>query len=120
MRRRGIAAAVACAGLIALAGPAVAAGQDVPSSTKGTKRCGVAANRVAEFRVYVIKGKKRITCRRARRLIETTRPPLEIPKGWEYFDWGTGGGDNPGPWNAIWRRKDKRVLVGSVLKGPIS
>jgi hypothetical protein len=87
MRRVGIAASLACAGLIAFVGPATAAAQDVPSSTKGTKRCGTAANAYGhEFRVYVTKGKKRITCRRARRLIETTRPPLKIPKGWDYYD----------------------------------
>jgi hypothetical protein len=47
---------VAVVAALALAGPAQAAPK-MPSSTKGSKRCGISNNGFADFRVFVTKGK---------------------------------------------------------------
>jgi hypothetical protein len=59
--------AAALAATLALAAPALAAPPKMPSSTKGTKRCSRdVRNRFgSHFRVYITKGVKRVSCRRA-------------------------------------------------------
>ena len=73
----------------------------MPNSTKGTKKCKTASRFGSSFRVYLVKGKKRISCKRARAIV--SKPPLEPIKGWTYFDWTKGGN---GPWSDVYYRKD--------------
>jgi hypothetical protein len=41
----------------------------LPNSTKGAKKCKNASSYGSSFRVYITKGKGRISCKRARRII---------------------------------------------------
>ena len=95
---------------LALAAPAAAAPPTMPSSTKGAKRCGAdVRNRFgAHFRVFITKGERRITCRRARSVVKRS---VNVP-GWRYWDWTKGGN---GPWSDVWRRHDHRVVVGAII-----
>ena len=65
----------------------------MPSSTTGAKKCKTASHFGASFRVYITKGKSRISCRKARKIV--AEPPLERIPHYQYFDW-TKGGNGPG------------------------
>ena len=99
------------AALLLTAPAAVAKTPKMPSSTKGTKRCGIANNGFADFRVFVTKGKKRISCKKARKVVSVPGP--EAKKPWTYYDWTKGG--NP-PWSDVWQRRDNKVVIGAILK----
>ena len=112
--------ALVTASLVALAllAPAAAAQGDpaqhppkMPSSTKGTKKCGKASRFGATFKVFLVKGKSRISCKRARRIV-AHKPPTEV-RGWQYFDW-TKGGD--GPWSDVYNRNDRKVVIGAIMR----
>ena len=63
--------------ILALALLAPAAGADdpsqhpptMPNSTKGAKKCKTASRFGASFRVFITKGKSRISCKRARKIV---------------------------------------------------
>ena len=103
--------AVALAATLTLAAPAAAAPPKLPSSTKGAKRCGTdVRNRFGgHFRVFVTKGEKRVSCRRARKIV---KQGVDVP-GWRYFDWTKGGN---GPWSDVWDRRDHRAVVAAILR----
>jgi hypothetical protein len=108
MRRIPI-AIVACAVLATL--PAAASASQVPklpNSTHNAKRCGRTHNQFGKWRVFVTKGKHRISCRRASRV---ARGGIQ-QKGWQAFDWTKGGN---GPWSDVWWRNDHRVIVAAIL-----
>jgi hypothetical protein len=93
-----------------LATPALAAPPKMPSSTKGSKSCGrdVTNRYGGHFRVYITKGRRRISCRKARSVV---RKGMDV-KGWRYYDWTKGGN---GPWSDVWRRHDHRAVIGAIL-----
>ena len=103
---------------LALLAPAAAAQNDdpsqhppkMPSSTKGTKKCGKASRFGSTFRVFLVKGKKRISCKRARSIVK--KPPFDI-KHWQYFDWTKGGS---GPWSDVCYRHDRKVSIGAIMQ----
>jgi hypothetical protein len=102
---------------LALLAPAAGAQGDalhppkLPGSTKGAKRCKTASRYGASFRVYVTKGKSRISCKRARRIV-AHKPPTEV-RGWQYFDWTKGGN---GPWSDVYNRNDRKVVIGAIMR----
>jgi hypothetical protein len=107
--------ALAVAALLAAPGAAAAQSdvQDpprVPTSAKSAKRCKTTKNRFASFRVFIVKGKSRITCRKARSVV---RAGLDA-RGYTYFDWTKAGG-GPGPWSDVWEREDERVVVTAIV-----
>jgi hypothetical protein len=112
--------ATAVAGML-VAAPAASAQSDVqhpptlPGSARHAKKCGVAKAKLtgATYRVYVTKGKTRITCRGARSVIAHFDFMKERPRGWTYFDWTKGGN---GPWSDVWERHDTKVVVAAVLR----
>ena len=101
-------AALAAAALLAAPGAAAAQSsvQDppsVPSSTKDAKRCNTTRNEFgSSFRVYVVTGKRRISCRGARAVVKRGMDA----RGYTYFDWTKGGN---GPWSDVWEREDERA-----------
>jgi hypothetical protein len=109
MRRATI--AIALAVLLAVPAEAQFTPPKVPSSTKGAKRCGTTSNDFASFRVYIGKGRNRITCRRARAVV---RKGVNA-RGWTYYDWTKAGG-GPGPWSDVWDRNDHRVVVLAIVR----
>lgn len=118
MRREGIVASLACAGLLALAPAAGAypAPPKVPSSTHGTKKCGTTKKYGYVFRFYVTRGKRKVACKRAKRLLRETNPARgKNPRHWVYFDWTKAGG-GPGPWSDVWMRKDRKVVVCAIIR----
>src|SRR4051812_50090742 len=118
MRRQGILATIACAGLLAFAPSAVAyqTPPSVPSSTHGTKKCGTAKKYGYVFHFYVTKGKHKVTCKRAKRLLkETNAATGKQPKHWVYFDWTKAGG-GPGPWSDVGRRKARRAGGCAIME----
>ena len=82
----------------------------MPNSTKGTKRCGKASRFGSTFKVYLVKGKSRISCRRARKIVR--KPPFDI-KRWQYFDWTKAGN---GPWTDVYYRHDRKVSIGAIMQ----
>jgi hypothetical protein len=101
---------------LALLAPTAAAQGDpsqhppkMPSSTKGTKKCGKASRFGSTFRVYLVKGKGRISCKRARTIVK--KPPFNI-KNWQYFDWTKAGN---GPWSDVYYRHDRKVSIGAIM-----
>jgi hypothetical protein len=117
MRIRPIPATLACAGLLAFAPVAVGypTPPSVPSSTHGTKKCGTAKKYGYVFHFYVTKGKHKVTCKRAKRLLEETNPAMgKQPRHWVYYDWTKAGG-GPGPWSDVWMRKDRKVVVCAII-----
>jgi hypothetical protein len=109
MRRASIGISVAA--LLGAAAPAQAQSQDppkVPDKVSKAKKCGRANNGYADFRVYLGKGRKRITCKRARAVV---RKGINA-ENYQYFDWTKGGN---GPWSDVWYRHDKKVVVLAIL-----
>ena len=100
-----------CAALVFAAPAAAAKPPKLPSSTKNTKRCGTVNNGFADFRVFVTKGKKRISCKKARKVVKTPGPMAKKP--WTYYDWTKGGN---GPWSDVWQRRDRRVVIAAIVK----
>jgi hypothetical protein len=113
---RPLSAGVVTAALLLLAPPAAAQapGQDppkMPDSTRGAKACGtdVESRFGGHFRVYITKGNRRVSCRRARAIV---RKHTNV-RGWRYFDWTKGGN---GPWSDVWQRRDRRAVVGAIIR----
>jgi len=97
-----------------LGGAGTAQALTMPDSTKGTKRCGTVSRNGFDFRVYVTKGKRRVSCRKARSLVRRypSRGTFD-PPGWRYTDWTKGGN---GPWSDVYERRDRRAVVGAIIK----
>ncbi len=102
---------------LALLAPA-AAGDDpaqhppkLPASSKGAKKCKTASRFGASFRVYITKGKGRLSCKRARKIV--AMPPLENIPHYQYFDWTKGGS---GPWSDVYYRHDHKVIIGAIMR----
>ena len=83
----------------------------MPNSTKGAKKCKNASRFGSSFRVFVVKGKGRLSCKKARKLV--AKPPLEDIPHYQYFDWTKGGN---GPWSDVYYRHDHKVIVGAILR----
>jgi hypothetical protein len=111
MMRRLAIAALGCALLLTVPASAREQVPTLPDSTHGAKRCGKTHNQYAKYRVFVTKGKSRISCRRARKIARTGVNP---PKRYQYFDWTKGGN---GPWSDVWWRHDHKVVIAGILYG---
>jgi hypothetical protein len=116
MPRQGILATAVCAVALLVAAPVATASvrpPSMPGSTKGTKKCRNAHRFGATFRIYIVRGKHRITCKKARGLLQKTNPAQgQDPKGWTYWDWTKGGNR---PWSDVWMRNDRKVIVGGIV-----
>jgi hypothetical protein len=102
---------IGAAALLWTGAPAYGQAQDppkVPNTVSKAKKCGRANNGFADFKVYLGKGRKRITCKRARAVV---RKGINAPN-YQYFDWTKGGN---GPWSDVWYRHDKKVVVLAIL-----
>jgi hypothetical protein len=108
MIRRLTIAALACALLLTVPASAQQQVPKLPDSTHGVKRCGRTHNDFGKWRVFVTKGKKRISCKKARKV---ARGGVQV-KGFQYFDWTKGGN---GPWSDVWWRKDHKVVVAGII-----
>ena len=106
--------AVLALALLAPAAGAQSHAQDppkMPASTKGAKKCKTASRFGASFRVYITKGKGRLSCKRARKIV--AMPPLDRIPHYQYFDWTKGGN---GPWSDVYYRHDHKVVIGSIMR----
>src|SRR3954463_1448761 len=113
--------AIVVAGVLAVVPTAGAQGTlddppTVPTSSGSVKKCGRIKNTHGggTFRVYVLKGKSRYTCRNARSVVRRAKFQADSPRGWTYWDWTKAGG-GPGPWSDIWERNDRKVVVGAIV-----
>ena len=107
MRRLSI-AAVCCALLLTVPASAQQQVPKLPDSSHGVKRCGKTHTKFGKWRVFVTKGKTRISCKKARKVVRGG----VSSKGYQYFDWTKGGN---GPWSDVWWRKDHKVVVAGIL-----
>ena len=57
----------------------------LPRRAGNAKRCGVIHRFGHPLRVYVVRGRQRVMCRRARALMR--RPPLRAIRNWQRYDW---------------------------------
>jgi hypothetical protein len=108
-------AMIATAALLAFAPAALAypAPPKLPTSTHGAKYCGKTSRYGYSYSFYITRGKHRVTCKRAKRLLrETNRASGRNPKHWVYFDWTKGGN---GPWSDVWMRTDRKVVVAAII-----
>ena len=81
----------------------------MPRRAGGAKRCGVVHRFGHPLRVYVVRGRARIVCSRARALVR--RPPLRPITNWHRYDWRRTA---DGPWSWVYARDDRRVTVGAI------
>lgn len=77
--------------------------------TGAVKSCGKVRRSESTLRVFVLRGKSRITCRRARTIAR--RPPLKPMDGWRTYDWRR---TSNGPWNWVTARLNQRVIVATI------
>ncbi len=108
--------------LVSLALLAPAAGADdpsqhpptMPNSTAGAKKCKKASRYGSSFKVFITRGKGRISCAKARKIV-AHKPPTSV-KHYQYFDWTKAGG-GPGPWSDVYYRHDHKVTIGAIIQG---
>jgi hypothetical protein len=81
----------------------------LPHSTRQAKSCGVVHRFGHPLRVYVLRGRARVVCTRARTLVR--RPPLRPIEGWQRYDWRR---TRDGPWAWVYRRADRRAVVAAI------
>jgi hypothetical protein len=81
----------------------------LPHGTRAAKRCGVVHRFGHPLRVFVVRGRARVVCTRARALVR--RPPLRPIAGWQRYDWRR---TRDGPWAWVYRRADRRAVVAAV------
>ena len=84
----------------------------MPDSTGGARKCGKASRYGSSFKVFITKGKHRISCRKARRVV-AHKPPTGV-KNYQYFDWTKAGN---GPWSDVYYRHDHKVVIGAIIQG---
>ena len=96
---------------LALLAPAAGAGTPAQHPPKMPKKCKTASRFGASFRVYITKVKRRLSCRRARKIVSL--PPLEDIPHYQYFDWTKGGN---GPWSDVYYRHDHKVVIGAIMR----
>ena len=81
----------------------------MPGRALGSKRCGVVHRFGHPLRVYVIRGRARVLCARARALVR--RPPLRPIRNWQRYDWRR---THAGPWAWVYRRRDHHAVVAAI------
>jgi hypothetical protein len=81
----------------------------LPIRASAGKRCGLIHRVGHPTRVYVIRGRRRVTCRRARALVR--RPRLRRIANWRTYDWRRTGA---GPWAWVYQRRDGKALVATI------
>jgi hypothetical protein len=81
----------------------------LPDRAAASKRCGVIHRVGHPTRVYVIRGRRRVTCRRARALVR--RPRLRRIVNWRTYDWRRTGA---GPWAWVYERRDGKAVVATI------
>jgi hypothetical protein len=81
----------------------------LPSRAAAGKPCGVIDRLGHPTRVYVVRGRRRVTCRRARALVR--RPRLMPVANWRTYDWRRTGA---GPWAWVYARRDRRAIVATI------
>jgi hypothetical protein len=85
----------------------------MPRTLAGRRGCGTARRSGRTLGVFVVRGARLVTCRRARALAR--RPPLVRVPRWRAYDWRATG---DGPWQTVWVRQDRRVVIGLAAGGP--
>ena len=83
----------------------------MPNSTKGRRSARPRRASAPSFRVFLVKGKSRISCKRARKIV--AQAAVRACKGWQYFDWTKGGN---GPWSDVYYRNDRKVVIGAIMR----
>lgn len=78
-----------------------------PARTTEARACG----RVGRRDVLVVRGAGRVTCARARSLARARA--LAGIDGWRYYDWERSG---RGPWDAVYVRRDRRIVVATMAR----
>jgi hypothetical protein len=91
--------------------PPSAARLGLPRSAATAKRCGELGAARDAARVYIVRGRERVSCARARSLARLS--PLRPIPSWRPYAWHVARG---GPWSAVYRRDDGKVLVAT--RGP--
>jgi hypothetical protein len=73
------------------------------------KACGTVHRSGRALAVYVIRGRRRILCKRAREILRASQP--RAVGGWRWFDWAVVG---KRPWIDVYERPSGKVLVAST------
>jgi hypothetical protein len=81
----------------------------LPRRAGTAKRCGVVHRAGHPLRVYVVRGRQRVMCRRARALVR--RPPLRAIPNWQHYDWRR---TRNGPWAWVYVRRDSKAVVAAI------
>jgi hypothetical protein len=81
----------------------------LPRRAGTAKRCGVIHRFGHPLRVYVVRGRQRVVCRRARALVR--RPPMRAIRNWRRYDWRR---TRNGPWAWVYARRDGNAVVAAI------
>lgn len=86
----------------------------LPRRAGAAKRCGVVHRFGRPLRVYVVRGRQRVVCRRARALVR--RAPLRAIRNWQPYDWRR---TRDGPWAWVYARHDRKAIVAAIAGSAI-
>jgi len=78
----------------------------------GARSCGRVLRGGRSLEVYVVRGRSRLLCARARQL-GRARAAAGIA-GWRYYDWARSGRR---PWTGVYVRRDRRIVVATLAPG---
>ena len=81
----------------------------LPRRAAASKRCGVIHRVGHPTRVYVIRGRTRVTCRRAQALVR--KPRMRPMVNWRTYDWRRTAA---GPWAWVYARRDGKAVVATI------
>ena len=103
---------------LALLAPTAAAQGDspqhpptLPGTPKARRSASNASRFGSSFRVFLVKGKRRISCKRARKIVAQSRRPRS-----RAGSTSTGPRAGNGPWSDVYYRHDHKVVVGAILR----
>jgi hypothetical protein len=77
------------------------------------KACGTVHRGGRMLGVYVIRGRRKILCGRAREVVRASQP--RAVAGWHWFDWAVVGRR---PWLDVYERPSGEVLIASTAARP--
>ena len=81
------------------------------AAVAGRRRAATVRRSRTRLRVHVIRGARRMTCRRARERSPAARRSQGV-RGWRAYDWR----DAAGPWQDVYARRDRKVIVATVRR----
>src|SRR4051812_3058211 len=84
-------------------------GLELPPRPSAAKECGTVHCADHPLAVFIVRGKHRVVCRRARQIVRERAPERIV--GWRWFDWRVVG---RAPWTDVYMRPSGKVIVAAL------